>query len=227
MPINDALTNLYGEPAQESLPGQTPSDRSNRPELPDPSRLPHSSVLVALFILPPPSAAELARPLAGRPRRPVEELLSQLQVNERRLVMDHLGNSTGWNPDHWQETAGEVNEYRANTMFLPETYYPDSAVQIRRLLALDLVDNYRTALAAGLEERIDLRERLLAAFRKTARKELSEWEERLHNAGAHYELTPLADLPAEQTPGSYYEKMTRQHAARARAAMKRARQERK
>ena len=227
MPFNSALSQLYGTSPAETPANPASPDQGPSPEPPHPSRLHNSSVLAALTLMPPPSAAELARLLAGKPRRRVEELLARLRADEQNLVMDHLGNSTGWDPACWQESPGDENPYLQETMFRPETCYPDSGVQIRRLLALDLVENYKTLLAAGLEARIRLWEELLAAFHQAARQPQPEWEERIRNAGAHYKMTTLEALPNEAEPSSYYEKAARSHAVRARQAIDQARQDQK
>ena len=231
MPINSALAHLYGAPADAPEPEPPPADPApeNPPAAPagaDPSRLEQAALLVELTLQPPPTLQDFARRFPGRPRRDVENLLAELRRNEGQLVMDHLGNATGWDPNRWQEAPGTENPYLQETMFQPETYYPDSAVQIPRLLALDKISHYKDAFSQTLEARIALREKLLAAYRALARVPDPEGEARIRGIGAAYKMTPLPTDPAaaagsEAAAASpYYDKMEQRHAQLAREALR-------
>ena len=240
MPINAALAHLYGAPPDapepEPEPAAAPTAAKNEqpaaapPAKADPSRLEQNALLVEMTLQPPPSVQDFAKLLPGRPRRELESLLAELRRNEGQLIMEHLGNATGWDP-RWfhDEPIGEVHIYKDKLMLAPETYYPGAESQIPRLLALDKISHYQDAFSKTLEARIALREKLLAAYRALARPPDPEWEARIRGIGAVYQMTPLqqpetaiaAPGAAAEAPTAspYYAKMEKRHAELARQAL--------
>ena len=222
MPINPALAHLYGEPnaapepaaalaADADAPAAAPPQSPETPAAgADPSRLEQAGLLTTLILSPAPSRAEFAQALPGRPRGHLNKILAELGRNEEKLLHAHLGNATGWDPRwFYNDAPGEENTYKKDLMFRPETYYHDAESQIPRLLALDKIEHYQTAFAAQLEIHIQLRERLLAAYRALARPPDPEAEARIRAIGAVYRMTPLT---AAAAASPYYKKMTHLHA---------------